>query len=1050
MGAPRERWPEIERLLDEALALPAAERPALLDRACAGDLALRAEVERLLDAAAGAGDFLAQPAPVHLASLVSQMPGMESVEPGARLGGYEIVRRLGRGGMATVYLARDTKHGREVALKVLRPELAAALGTNRFLQEIRITASLDHPHILTLIDSGSEGGFLWYVMPLVRGESLRQQIERERQLDLTEALAITRQVASALDYAHRQGVIHRDIKPENILLHEGEAMLADFGIARAVQEAGGPRLTATGVSIGTPQYMSPEQTTGERSIGARSDVYSLGAVLYEMLTGEAPHAGATAQAVIAKVLTERPTPIRTLRHSVPEHIENAVARALAKAPADRFASAGELVRALQAVSAAPPTRHTGSRWLWAAAALVVVLAGAYVLWPKRPDTPVNPNVVAVVPFRVAGADPSLHYLREGMIDLLAAKLTGEGGGLRAADPRTVTSAWRRAGGAIDEDLVPAAAVRVARGLGAGRLLLGGIVGLPTHLALSATLLAVPERHTEAQASVEGPADSLPFMVERLIGKLLVQGTGMEASLTTTSLPALQAYLAGQAAYRRGDYRAAAREYASAVNADSSFALAAFALVVADGWLWLPAAPDTQRVQQLAWAGRNRLSTRDRVLLEAYLGPHFPETPLEAELLAARERAVELAPDDPDAWYFLGEEYFHQGRYLGHEDWMARAVTAFGRAVALDSSFVAPLSHLINLAALQGDTTTARRLAIRYQTSPAPPGEAIDLWVRWDLGYTLRDSSLMARFWTAYDSTPSQFFGSALYAQSIGADPGIVDSLSRTAERRATTAMGRYFAIGTRSYVQLNRGRPREAGLITDSLRGIEGSRFQEPTYQWVRIIRGLYASGDSAVSDSAARLLTELTSGPLKADAGGRWMQYFAACALGQWGVIRRRSEVAARAMARLRTASAPGDSVETVRSARTCGALLAALQAIATRRADARSLVERVDSLMQLGPFGWGYLPFENLALGRMFDALGDPKRGLAAVRRGGNNRADVLLLASYLQEEGHLATLTGDRAGAIRAYQRYLTLRTDPEPEVRSEVEAVRAELARLLAER
>jgi hypothetical protein len=265
---------------------------------------------------------------------------------------YRIERQLGAGGMATVYLATDLKHGREVALKVLRPELGAVLGSERFLAEIKITARLDHPHILTLIDSGAEGGFLYYVLPFVRGESLRDKLNREKQLGLEDALTITRQVASALDYAHRQGVVHRDIKPENILLLEGEAMLADFGIALAVKEAGGNRLTETGLSLGTPQYMSPEQATGDRQLDARSDLYSLAAVLYEMLAGEPPVTGPTAQAMIAKLMTERPIHLRVLRGSVPEAIDAAVARALDKTPADRFASAGEFARALDAKPAA--------------------------------------------------------------------------------------------------------------------------------------------------------------------------------------------------------------------------------------------------------------------------------------------------------------------------------------------------------------------------------------------------------------------------------------------------------------------------------------------------------------------------------------------------------------------------------------------------------------------------------------------------------------------------------------------------------------------------
>jgi Tol biopolymer transport system component/tRNA A-37 threonylcarbamoyl transferase component Bud32 len=268
---------------------------------------------------------------------------------------YRIERQLGQGGMATVYLAEDVKLGREVALKVLRPELGAVLGTERFLAEVKITARLDHPHILTLIDSGSAGGLLYYVLLYVRGESLRDLLNREPQLGIEQALAITKQVGSALDYAHRKGVVHRDIKPENILLQEGEAMLADFGIALAVQESGGSRLTETGLSLGTPHYMSPEQATGDRNVDARSDLYSLASVLYEMLVGEPPMTGKTVQAVIAKLMTEPAMHIRTVRPTVSDQVDAAVAKALAKVPADRFTSVAEFTRALDAAPA-----HSGA------------------------------------------------------------------------------------------------------------------------------------------------------------------------------------------------------------------------------------------------------------------------------------------------------------------------------------------------------------------------------------------------------------------------------------------------------------------------------------------------------------------------------------------------------------------------------------------------------------------------------------------------------------------------------------------------------------------
>src|SRR5688572_24461625 len=259
---------------------------------------------------------------------------------------YAIERELGAGGMATVYLAHDVRHDRKVAIKVLRPELAAVLGAERFLSEIRTTANLQHPHILPLFDSGIADGFLYYVMPFVKGESLRDRLKREQQLPVPDAVRIAGEVAGALDYAHRHDVIHRDIKPENVLLHDGRALVADFGIALAASHAGGSRMTETGMSLGTPHYMSPEQAMGQREITARSDIYSLGAMTYEMLVGEPPHTGPTAQAIVAKVLTADPKPPRSERRSIPENVENAVLTALEKLPADRFASAAQFADAL--------------------------------------------------------------------------------------------------------------------------------------------------------------------------------------------------------------------------------------------------------------------------------------------------------------------------------------------------------------------------------------------------------------------------------------------------------------------------------------------------------------------------------------------------------------------------------------------------------------------------------------------------------------------------------------------------------------------------------
>ena len=340
---------------------------------------------------------------------------------------YRIERELGQGGMATVYLAQDVRHDRRVALKVLRPELAAVIGASRFLAEIKTTANLQHPHILPLHDSGEVDGTVFYVMPFVEGESLRERLTREKQLPVEDAVRITREIAAALDYAHRHGVIHRDIKPENILLHDGTALVADFGIALAVSSAGGgSRMTETGMSLGTPHYMSPEQAMGERELSPRSDVYALGCVFYEMLVGEPPFTGPTPQAIVAKVITEKAPLVTAARDTVPAHVAAAIAKALSKLPADRFESAKAFAEALTnpafttagtAPSAGPrPTGLTAGRVAvlpWSLLAVAIVALG--VALTRRPGAAAGDVVRAILelPRGTAIGYPSLALSRDG-------------------------------------------------------------------------------------------------------------------------------------------------------------------------------------------------------------------------------------------------------------------------------------------------------------------------------------------------------------------------------------------------------------------------------------------------------------------------------------------------------------------------------------------------------------------------------------------------------------------------------------------------------------
>ena len=956
--------------------------------------------------------------------------------------------------MSRVFVATETALGRKVVVKVLPPEMGAGVNADRFRREIQLAASLQHPHIVPLLHAGRQAELLYYTMPLVEGESLRAKLAREGELPIGEAVRILRDVVDALAYAHAHGVVHRDIKPDNVLITGHHAVVTDFGVAKALSEATGEHsLTSIGVALGTPAYMSPEQAAGEQ-VDHRADIYSLGVLAYEVFAGRLPFVGANAHQILAAHVTQAPDPLTKHRTSVPPALAAVVMRCLEKKPADRWQHAAELHAQLEnmatpsggtapttAVPAARPRRSQLRLGLAAGAGVVLAGVIAFALRGNG-GAGVDDNMVAVLPFRVAGADPSLHYLREGMIDLLAAKLTGEGGP-RAADPRTVTSAFRRAAGSEHEDLSQADAVDVAREIGAGQALLGGIVGSPAHVTLSATVVAVPGGAQRAQASVAGPADSLPALVDRLTSQLLIRGAALgsgEASLTTRSLPALQAFLAGQRAYRRGEYDSAAARFSRAVALDSSFTLADMGLLLASGWGVL--VRNIGRVRELAWEGRDRLSQRDRTLLEAYLGPRFPEPPLQADLLAARERAVSLNSDVADAWYLLADKYFHEGQYLGRTDWMERAAAGFERAVALDSSFAGPLSHLVNLAALRGDSAAARRWDRLYAQHSARSGR-FDHIVRWDLARVTGDHDLMRDFWTNYDTAANRPEYLAGYIIEMGGPVVAADSVIAILARRTASDAARLNYHGVRFLVDLNTGQPSAARAQLDS-----AARLEPGDMGWasLRVLAALYGDGDS--TDAAAAIQTLARGATVLPDSGPeRWGRLESDCVVELWRLATNQTAGVTRTVARLRAARPPRDPLHRVRDFELCASLLEATAATLARRPEALRLVQRADSLMLLGP-GLSSPPYQNLAIGRLYAALGEPARARATLIRAGPN-SQRLFAANYEREIGRVAALAGDRDAAIAAYNRYLELRANAEPALKPRVEEVRAELARLVGE-
>jgi serine/threonine-protein kinase len=601
---PQERWVEVERLLDAALERAPDQRAGFIEQTSSGDALLCSEVESLLQATAASVGFLEAPALTQASSFISWVTGRQTIAPGRRFGAYEITSMLGRGGMATVYLARDHKHHRSVALKVLHPGLAAAIGPERFLQEIEIAATLQHPHIIPLFDSGAADGLLYYVMPHIKGESLRQRLAQHAPLPVSDALRIAQEVAGALDYAHRQGVVHRDIKPENILLQDGQAIVADFGIARAIDVAGADRLTESGFATGTPAYMSPEQASASAPIDGRADIYALGCVLYELLAGQPPFVGPTVEAVLTSHAEEPVPALERVRPTVPEAIAQAVTRALAKDRADRFPTAIAFAQSLVTSGQAggPPvpsaSNATGASLLRrrnravvaGGTALLLTLLGA-VVWQQHhavqspaSATAAHPRL-AVLPFESLG-DSVDSYVADGITEAVRDKLAGLSGLEVIAS--TSSDQYRHT------TKLPS---QVGRELGVGYLLSGKVHWVGASDSGTKRLQVHPEL-IEAASGAErwGQAFEIPLAYVIHLPVDLASQVAQTLSIplgadererlfgrSTRDLAAYDFYIQGRTLWHHRTPRAlqtAARYFERAIERDSSYAQAYAALAEA--------------------------------------------------------------------------------------------------------------------------------------------------------------------------------------------------------------------------------------------------------------------------------------------------------------------------------------------------------------------------------------------------------------------------------------------------------------------------------------
>ena len=1024
------RWEAMQDIFWAARELPLAEREAYVATACAGDPALLADVRAMLAADAQQGIL-------DRASVVLDPTGDPMAQPRVdRVGPYVVTGEIGRGGMGVVYRAYDPRLRRELALKFLHASASHEAGAkSRFMEEARAASALDHPHTCPVYDIGTaEDGHLFIAMAYCGGGSLAERLAAG-PLSVDAAVRIAVQVGEALDAAHEAGILHRDVKPANIAFTErGEARVLDFGIAiLGAHEWASPRTGA-----GTPSYMAPEQLRGG-AVDRRTDVWALCVVLHEMLTGRKPFVGADRASLEAAILEGEPADLRLERPEVPPALAAIVRRGLEKDPANRFPTGAELVAALRnltsGVPAAPSRRRTRLRVAAALMVVTVAVAGA-VLYRStlgsEEAAPLDRAAVVVVPFRVSG-EPSLSYLREGMVDLLAAKLTGEGG-LRAVDPRTVFDAWRRMSG-VEGDATPDATASLARRLGAGNVLLGEVVGTSANLVVNATVLNA-RGAVVSRASAEGAHDDLSGLVDHLVARILTLSAGEEpqrlAALTSTSLPALKAYLEGQTAYRSGRYAEALEKYGLALDLDSTFALAGLGLHAADGWVGTGHA--RERGDAAAWRWRHRLSDRDRAILEAALGTAYPRPPTTREQLEAVERALRLAPDHAELWYELGDQYLHYGRILGADDWESQAERGFRRALELDSTFSAPINHLVALYARQGRTAELRALT-RAELSREPVGPSADYLrlheaIARRLPLPQREAELdsLATETLAWIGMNTQDEGVAvaLGTASIAVRGGRPGTREERLERRLAMHA-----------VALNGGRPTTATALTETMRDLQpDSSFMLR----LRVLSALYGDGDRGAAQGAVSALL----GRRAADGPMRRLNR---CVVDLWRV-----EAGPIAGAPRRSVPGPAerpagrDSIAQV----VCHAVLQAALAAARNDGTEEAAMTRVDDLIRSGPVefyrGDGHAEYAPIVLARLRERSGDRAGALVALRRRPYFIGWQPFLAATLLDEARLAAEVGDRAGALRAYEHYLALRADPEPSMRAVAESARAELARL----
>src|SRR5881394_671711 len=948
---------------------------------------------------------------------------------------YRVERELGGGGMSRVFLAEETRLARRVVVKVLPPELAAEISVDRFNREIQLSASLQHPHIVPLLAAGGEADVLYYTMPFVEGEALRTRLARERELPVRDAVRILKDVADALAYAHARGIVHRDIKPDNVLLSGNHALVADFGVAKAVSQAKGQSgLTSVGVALGTPAYMAPEQAAGDPNIDHRADIYAFGAMAYEMLAGRPPFTGLSPHQMLAAHITE-PVPA----------LAELVMRCLEKNPPDRPQTAAEVYQVLDSLattsgaatvtSARATLRHVlrrpRNRRLALGIGVLVLAVGAW--WAFRPGgaAALDPNRVAIAPFDVLGGG-DLALWREGLVDVLSRSLDGAGP-LRTVSPTLIVRRWT---GRADA----ASAQALGRLTGARTVVFGGLVGAGADsVRLTATVLDVAAGTPgggseidlrEASDRMDRLADSLTVRVLRELGRTRAIALVRSASLGSQSLPALKAFLQGEQFLRRSEWDSALAYHQRAIGLDSGFTLAWSHAGMAAGWQHAANDSLSHTYKLRAGALNHGLAPRESLAVASeslaavvYAGPALIGGrwwTYGRRLVATLDEAVRRYPDDPELWYMLGDARFHAGGLAAKAS--RTALDAFDRSIALDSAFTPSYVHAVPLGLELNGTESGRRYARAFLAAGG-------------MGQYALSTQLVLRL-----IDPASRAGAIKYLAD-SADAHLFQTVWLAMSRWTDSAETAVAVIRARTDAERAAGKP--SNFSTFSLPvalAARGHIHDALSHTTLPALVSQFAAVGGVPGDTARRLANEWVAHP------GDGMAFAAPLLAAQ------HDTASLAALARKIDSLRPRLPPNVPPIARDFfGYLAPATRAfLALARGDTTTALRLFDALPDTACFGTCVI--DDLVHAQLLVARGRLADARARLERPPLGFSPGLLPIEVLRglERGRVYERLGDREGAIAAYSAVVVAWRGADAELQTYVNEARAALARLSAEK